>query len=217
MSDQHNEIQQLLGAYVLHAVDPIEHRRIERHIASCEECAREVALLQVPAAELALLPDPEDAHELVDRIASSLPWRPRKLVTRLSAAVAAIAIGVAGFLGVRLAGERSEQGRITEVIAAADRIERFTGSAGFAAKGHLYLADGQAVLALDDVPALRGGRVYQLWALDGARPSSMAIVDGDGRLVLLFEWRGDAEAFAVTVEPAGGSAGPTSDPVLSTA
>jgi anti-sigma-K factor RskA len=211
---EHTELQELLGAFVLNAVDPLEHRRIERHIASCEECAREVRLLGVPAAELSVLPMPADADDLVEKIASSLPWRPRKALTRLSAAIAAVAVVVAGYLGVTLRNQNAREEQITTVIAGADRTVKLDAAEGFGGRGHLYLAGDDAVLALDNVPDAGRDRAYQLWALTGNQPRSMAVLDGEGRIVHLFEWQGDATGFAVTIEPAGGSPVPTSDPVL---
>ncbi len=39
----HAEIQELLGAYALDAVEPDEAAQIERHLAGCPQCAAEVA------------------------------------------------------------------------------------------------------------------------------------------------------------------------------
>ena len=38
----HHEIQDLLGAYALHAVDAAEEAAVERHILRCEECREEL-------------------------------------------------------------------------------------------------------------------------------------------------------------------------------
>ena len=57
------------------------------------------------------------------------------------------------------------------------------------------------------------GRDYQLWAILGAAPSSLGVikVDESGRAVLRLENVGDPatlNAFAVSLEPAGGSPNP---------
>jgi anti-sigma-K factor RskA len=213
---QHEEFESLLGAYVLNAVDPLEHRRIERHIASCPDCAREVALLRGPASELASLEgaDP-DTDELVDRITSALPWRPRKLVTRATAVVAAVAFAVAGFLGTSLLRERSEQEQLVDILAAAERTVNLQPKAGFNGKGKLFVADGRVALVLEQVPDPGRGKSYQLWAVRGSKPTSMAVLGGGERVVDVLEWDGSADVFAITIEPAGGSPVPTTDPVLS--
>jgi anti-sigma-K factor RskA len=212
---EHDDIQELLGAYVLHEVDPVEYRRVTKHLATCDECAREVSLLQGPAAELAFLePSSDDAEALVERISTSLPWRGRRVVSRLSMAVAAVAVLVAGFLGVALRNENVREDRIAQVIAAAEESVSFEAGSGFEGGGRLYVAEGKAVLALDGVPAPGNDRAYQLWALASGKPRSMAVVEGSGRIVHLFDWDAPADAYAVTIEPAGGSPVPTSDPVL---
>lgn len=213
--EQHEELRSLLGAYVLNAVDEIEHRRVERHLRTCEACASEARLLGAPVGELALLPElPDDADELIEKITAALPWRPRKVLMRLSAGIAAVAVAAAGFLGLALRDERARQDRIATVIAGAERSVAFDGQGGFDGTGRLYLAGGQAVLALDDMPAPGQERAWQLWALTSGEPTSMSVIEGEDRIVHLFEWEGRATAFAVTIEPAGGSPVPTSDPVL---
>ena len=40
--DQHTDVEGLLGAYALDAVDPEETERIEAHLADCPRCRAEV-------------------------------------------------------------------------------------------------------------------------------------------------------------------------------
>lgn len=78
---------------------------------------------------------------------------------------------------------------------------------------------GAVALVGDDVPPLDGDMVYELWLIDGATPTPMNIFrpDGDGGVeVLTRETTPPAgAAFAVTIEPAGGSDQPTGDVVAS--
>ncbi len=73
--------------------------------------------------------------------------------------------------------------------------------------------DRAAFLAAD-LPALPAGKAYELWLDDGgaARPAGL-LHHSDGSLILDGPLDG-ARGTGVTVEPAAGSAGPTSDPVL---
>src|SRR5207245_5528840 len=107
---EHEEFASALGAFVLNAAEPLEMRRLEQHIAGCAECAHEVGLLREAATELALLPPLQDAGELVDRIASALPRRPRRIVIRVAVAVAAVSVAVTGLFGAGLVRERSRHG-----------------------------------------------------------------------------------------------------------
>jgi anti-sigma-K factor RskA len=211
---EHQDLQSLLGAYVLNATDALEGRRIERHLETCDDCANEVRMLRDTTAELAWLSEPAETGDLVDRISQRLPARRRRFVTRVSAVVAAVAVVLAGFLGVSLMRAQDENDRLGRVLASATRRVELGPQKGFTGRGVLHIAGDDAALVLDDVPDAGRDRVYQLWAIAGAAPRSMAVLDGTGRIVRLFDWRGNADRFAVTIEPMGGSPVPTSDPVL---
>ncbi|HLA55130.1 MAG TPA: anti-sigma factor [Flavobacterium sp.] len=61
------------------------------------------------------------------------------------------------------------------------------------------------------------GKVYQVWALKlkpSLTPTSIGLLEnfkGDNHKIFLVSNTGDAEAFGITLEPAGGSASPTMD------
>jgi anti-sigma-K factor RskA len=211
---EHDDLQNLLGAFVLNAVEPLERRRVERHLETCSECAREVRLLGEAAAELSWLPGAAPADELVEKISAALPARRTRIGLRTAGTVAAVAMVVAGFFGAAFVRERSRNAELAEVLAASDRRVPLSGQTGFDGQGVLYIADGRAALVLEGVPGPGEGRAYQLWALSGTKPTSMTVVGGGDRVVRLFDWSGRADRFAVTIEPAGGSPVPTSDPVL---
>lgn len=52
---------------------------------------------------------------------------------------------------------------------------------------------------------------YQLWALIGGQPTDMGVFDQpiDGNTIIEVPFIAEAEAFAITLEPAGGSVNPT--------
>ena len=67
-------------------------------------------------------------------------------------------------------------------------------------------------LDVQQLPALPAGKQYQLWALDNGKPIDIgmlapATMAGDS--IQQMKDVANAQAFAMTVEPAGGSAGPT--------
>lgn len=211
---EHGALRALLGAHALDATDDVEAQRIERHLETCDECTNEVRALRDTAAELAWLSEPADTGDLVDRISSTLPAQRRRIVTRISAAIAAVAVVVAGFLGVSLLGERAENAKLADVLAAATERVNLGPQGRFTGRGVLHIADGEAALVLDALPDAGRDRVYQLWAITGSKPRSMTVLSGAGRVVRLFDWSGSGERFAVTIEPGGGSPVPTTDPVL---
>jgi hypothetical protein len=211
---EHEELRSALGAFTLNAAPPLEMRRLERHIATCAECALEVRLLREASTELAWLPSPEDADDLVERISSALPRRPRRVVTRIAVGVAAVSVALAGLLGSALVRERDRSNDLVRVVATADRPIRLAAQKGFEGRGSVYLSHGRAALILDAMPDPGHGRSYQLWAIKGTKPVSMTVVAGHGRIERAFPWKGRADEFALTIEPAGGSPVPTSIPVL---
>jgi anti-sigma-K factor RskA len=212
--NDHADMKTLLGAFALNALPAEEMQQLEQHVATCAECAHEVRLLREASTQLAWLPSPEDPGELVERIAAALPRRPRRIVTRVAVGIAAIAIVVAGLLGATLVRERSRNGDLVHVVAAADRTVTLAARRGFEGRGRVYLGRGRAAVILDNVPDPGHGRAYQLWAIKDAKPVSMTIVHGRGRVERAFRWTLNADEFAITIEPLGGSPVPTSNPVL---
>ncbi|OEV29314.1 anti-sigma factor [Streptomyces nanshensis] len=58
------------------------------------------------------------------------------------------------------------------------------------------------------------GKVYQLWYADGSRMRSAGVMEAAGNNAVLLEGKlGRASAMGITVEPAGGSDQPTSEPL----
>lgn len=74
---------------------------------------------------------------------------------------------------------------------------------------------GRAVMLTSGLPALPGGRTYQLWYDDSGtmRPAGFVTPAAAHQTVLLKGGLDGAEGMGITVEPAGGSPHPTSTPV----
>jgi anti-sigma factor RsiW len=124
----HTEIEDLLGAYALDAVDGDEARQVADHLVECARCRAEVAEHREVAALLAQGGSPAPA-ELWDRIAASIDGtgpseqdkvlvpppplfssprgdrrrRPRR--SRLTLSLAAVAAAVIAALGVQVVGQ----------------------------------------------------------------------------------------------------------------
>jgi anti-sigma-K factor RskA len=82
----------------------------------------------------------------------------------------------------------------------------------------LYFADeASVVLVADGIDQLDDTQTYQLWALTGDAPVSLGVMrpDADGHMSSVAPFDAStASGIAITVEPAGGSPQPTSDPVF---
>jgi anti-sigma factor RsiW len=143
------EIEELIGAYALDAVDPDEREQIEAHLATCPRCRDELAGHLEVAALLGNTgaPAPEG---LWDRIASSLEEPPpalrlavtptagdtaaaadvvelrprRRWITRAVGAVAVAAAVVIGVLAVELQNQHRRIDEMQREIAASGMEEQ---------------------------------------------------------------------------------------------
>jgi hypothetical protein len=148
MSDQftHHDIQELLGAFALDAVDEHERDVIEAHLAGCPRCRAEVEAHRETAALLAhsgerapdnvwsriaetldeAPPDLDMARiapardDLAERRAGRLV--PRSISLRAAALTMAVAAAVTLFLGVALG--RHENDNLARVDRLADAMEK---------------------------------------------------------------------------------------------
>ncbi len=154
-------------------------------------------------------------------------WRQARLgdeMERLGAERDRLARQVSG-LDQQLGLARAEANRMAESLAIITSPgSRAIVLAGLGpspnAKGHTFVNPerGKAVFYAFDLPALTPDKTYQLWWIEGGRPVSAGVfkVDerGTGSVQVERAPRGATDAWAVTVEPAGGVSQPTGEMVL---
>ncbi|MBN0042576.1 anti-sigma factor [Streptomyces actuosus] len=231
------------GAYVLHALPPDEEAAFERHMDGCRACRREVAELAEAVSDLSLAEAetaavPARLHQRVlreiDRIeqerspaAHLPPGRRHKLLSWALAAslvVAAALGGVAAWQYSRAQDARAQAAALqsgsdtlTRVLTAPDATLH-TGdiTGGGAAAVVISRADNQAAFLATGLPALSAGKVYELWyaAPSGdLRPAGLLPGTGGRPARVLDRPVDGAVAVGLTVEPAGGSEQPTTEPL----
>jgi len=77
------------------------------------------------------------------------------------------------------------------------------------------LTDHRAVFTATQMPPPDDGSVYQLWVVRDGQPHSAGVMTSDDGTVRQFaDDFAPGDVLAVTVEPAGGSEQPTSDPIM---
>jgi anti-sigma-K factor RskA len=212
-----------LAAYALGALEPREAAEFEGHLVDCDVCRAELVRLTPAVDGLStsvprLEPPPALRKRIMDvveaeagaRSVASTPQRPRRRwawawrPAPIAALAAAVVIAfVAGF------ALRGGDGSTTTVSA-----EALTGTAVNAA---LVEHDGAWHLQVDKLPKAPADHVYEIWIQRGkdVQASSLFVLSRDGRAqVPLSEKLQDGDIVMVTVEPAGGSATPSSDPLL---
>jgi anti-sigma-K factor RskA len=136
-----------------------------------------------------------------------------------SAAVAAVVALGLGIWGASVSGDLDDtraalerEQRAAAVLADPD-AQTVALDAG---SGKLVVADGDAVLVVDDLGTAPSGKTYQTWVIEDGSPVSAGVFDAspDRSVVPLDQEVPDGAVVAVTVENAGGVDAPTSDPIV---
>lgn len=237
----HSEIEDLLAAYALDAVDSEERALVDAHLDECARCRAEVAEHRDTAALLAYSGADAPAG-LWDGISSKLErpdapvialrppgvsadrGQPRWLVA--VAAAVAIVLGAVGALGWKVVDQDRELDRLASGVAQADlaalatsvladprtRQIELKGADGRRMALVALTPDGDGYVLPSGMQTLELGRAYQLWALAGDTPVSAGLL-GRSPDVSAFHVEGPVEGFAISVEDADGAPAPTSAPV----
>jgi anti-sigma-K factor RskA len=239
-----HDLHSLAGPYALDALEAGSERdRFTRHLSRCQSCAAEVKGFREVATAMAFAAAAEAPAELRDRVLTAaartrqLPpevsthARPRRSRTGvpwvpwLSGVVATASIVVAVLFGFAQAHTRDE---LNQVKAENQAISLLLSAPEAKLLTHMVTHGGVAtvVLAADrhelavvttGLPALPSGQVYQLWLIGKPKIVSAGLLpaakNGQTPAVLATGVvKGDT--LGLTVEPAGGSAQPTTTPIL---
>jgi anti-sigma-K factor RskA len=234
----HESIEGLIPAYALGATDPDESQAVEAHVPGCAACRALLAeyrglgddlLYAVPTMAAPAGMTEHMRHRLAPtrQQAAPEPWwarlRIRSILPALGATVLLLVITNLYWVGRvnRLEQQAAGQTASLDGFAGAPAIPLRADASGSWSQGVVYApTDGQlALLCVYGMPALPPDKTYQLWLTkDGKRDSGglfRVTQDGFGLLVVRPERPlSEYSAVGVTVEPAGGSPGPTSPRVL---
>lgn len=215
--DEHRELQALLGAFALDAVDADEARQVELHIRDCPVCREEVAGYLEIAGMLPLVL----GHEEEEPVAEVIPMPTRGRWLSVAAAVAIVALSAGLVVQTTRLGDVERQLAAADLSALALAAEGVDGAstmvladgAGHAVATVVLLPDGTGLLTIEGLPEVSEGRVYQLWGvmddevvsvgLAGAGPGTTTFTADALRL----------QALVLTEEEAGGVAVSEADPL----
>ena len=236
-----DQTHELLGAYVLDAVDDIERQRVERLLASDSSARDEVERLRVAADKLggasASVAPSQLWESIQSDINSALPSAANSGVTEPTsissskqlrrsnktflAAAAVIAVFVLG--GAVFAGLRQDA-KVPDTIAAMTEMANDAASKPGSRTGFLsdpdqtmkvqVVADaqGHGFLMTDPLPALPENETYQLWAANNGTMISLGMLGSNPEMSLV-PIDPSVTELALTREPMSGSVSPTSDPM----
>lgn len=148
-------------------------------------------------------------------------------VTILAAAAAAVALFVGGnLIGVANANnalheQQAQAASLVELSAASDVQRASSTVAGGGQATLIWSLDlRRSAVLIDELPTLPAGKTYQLWYIDAAGARSAGTfesTDGGTTWHVLDGKMSGGDTVGVTVEPDGGSAQPTTKPILAIA
>ena len=237
MLDRHQLTSDLLTDYALGLLTPGEEAEVEAalelHPQARQEASVYLSGLTDLVMDLAPLPVPEgaadrlmarlnaevlkpdvsaqQAHSTGPLVSSPLTPTPvaqqanrRSWLYPVLAVAAAAAIGVAVLPGLLnrtpdFASYQARPGAVTSTI---------NDKAGAAVARVVRLPDGHAYVQMQ--ASVASGRAYQAWKIEGGKPVSLGMFQGQGYVAQLPA----GTVFAVTVEPPGGSPQPTTTPLF---
>jgi len=193
MRDRHAHT--LAGPYAMDAISAPDRARFERHLAGCEECAREIASLHEATARLATAAavtpppalkarvmaaaaatrqrPPEPEPEAAVRTWRGRPARRGRLVLAAGAAAAAAAVAAAVVFGVSNGGMRDQLSRaqassqqVAAVLTARDAT-MMTGAVRGGGMVTIVMSHSmhELVFTAAALHALPASRGYELWLI----------------------------------------------------
>ena len=231
-----DEIEELLGAYALDAVDDDERRAVDAYIATNPraraevDAHREVATLLAyggddapdglwdrivlsldePGADVPV-PGPELAKVLPARRPDRRRWWFPVLAAAALVAVVALSVALVNKDGGTSISAAYDDAR----ASAANTVVALKSTDGSTAATAVMEPSGRAFLDPTALPALPADRTYQLWAVlaDNPAPVSLGVLGSDPQLTM-FGVSGSVQALAITDEKAGGVVAPEKPPTI---
>lgn len=146
--------------------------------------------------------------------------RPATILAAAAAAVVLFAGGavVGGALGGNDSTQQQQASALAEINAAPDTQRATSAVAGGGTATLVWSAAlGRSALIASDLPSLPNDKTYELWYIrDGkATPAgTMDVADAGSAWKVLHGTMQAGDTVGVTVEPSGGSARPTTDPIV---
>jgi anti-sigma factor RsiW len=236
-----DQTRELLGAYVLDAVDDVERRRVENLLASDPSARDEVEQLRLVADKLGSAAESAPPAQLWESIELAINTEPvaqqisgsteptsifsskryrsvNKPFLAAAAVLAVFVIGGAIFVGV--GKDADAPTTIAAMTAMANDAASKPGSrTGFLTDPDQTMkvqvvadAQGHGYLMTDPLPALPENETYQLWAANDGTMISLGMLGSNPEMSLV-PIDPSVTDLALTREPVNGSVAPTSDPM----
>ena len=230
------DVHTLSGAYAINALSREDADLFRTHLDACPACRQEVRELQAAAAQMGSAESLAPPAGLKARIIAaaerelqlppSVPQvgdrserRVRTRFPRLLVAAAAVLITVAGVGYLQMRDDATPGSTLSaSVVRVFESPDAHRATVETANGGKVSVATSPSLNRMavdtDDLPDLKDGQVYQLWAIaDGDFASAGLLEDPDSGAAMTMPAEGTQ--VAITIEPAGGSVQPSTTPIVS--
>lgn len=223
------DLHTLSGAYALDALSAEEAVAFRTHLDACPACCQEVRELRSAAARMgaseAVAPPPylkDRVLEAADRTPQQPPKvsplqapRPARWSPRLVAAAAAAVLLVGTAIGVGVTVGEPEDTLATgvvEVFTAPDARSVEVETTHGPLKVATSQSEGEMAVDTSDLVPLDDEHVYQVWTVVAGEPLPVLVLEQPDTGAHMGMPAPGTEV-AITVEPAGGSERPTTEPI----
>jgi anti-sigma-K factor RskA len=230
---EHRELQDLIPAHALHALDADDALLLEEHVETCESCRHDLDDLRETTALLAFAtgsiePPPRLRASILDAVAAPAaeaapPRRERLWFLRgafagtLAGAALALVLGLAlyGRLNDVRDSRDAQSALVATLVGGGGQVQPLTGNV----QGAVVRRGAEGKLVLIDMPKPASGHTYEAWLIGSdKKPVPAGTFEGGKAVVVPLD--GDAagqKTVAITVERDGGSPTPTTQPVAKAA
>lgn len=212
--------RELVAAYAIGALDDADHAAFEDHLAGCAECARELdavrdTLLVFAHAGGESAPPPALRDRVLTAVAREArpqpkPARRRRWTLTL---VPAFAVAAAVAVTLVLVTRSSTPGPLRGLGHYSTVALR---GAGGQRAGTVYVGLSGKTVVRASLPSAPAGKVYEAWVMIGGHASDAepaGLVAGGTHYVALSKIAHPGDVVGFTLEPAGGSPRPTTQPL----
>ncbi len=238
----HIELQELVAAYAIDALETDEVDAVEQHLTTCPKCRAELqdhrdtagflsyAGADAPAGlweQIAGQLDAETADQArifpfampkENKAKSVTRWR----TSLLAAAAALVLTAGVGSMLIRQNDRINEIeprniSQLAEQLASrsSSKVVGLRSADGTITADAVLGSNGTAYLLHTNMPKLNDDQTYQLWGIKfGQDPVSLKLL-GSSPTVVGFSTKFELDQLAITVEPAGGSPSPSQASLLS--
>ncbi|HEY3544825.1 MAG TPA: anti-sigma factor [Propionicimonas sp.] len=206
------EVTAMLGAAVSSPPPDAVRAAVLAGVATTPQVAGRATPSTPPASARA-----RDRSATGSRRASSRLTRLTRLTVGIAAAVA-VAVAVPSVVAWRehdRAVQAEARAQLIGAVLAEPGAQVLRGDVVGGGEAVAVLGAERAVLLADGLASVPEGRTYQLWAMRDGVPVPAGLLEvTDGRLEALAAEYRSGDGLALSVEPAGGSKQPSTDPVV---